>query len=60
MRCPAAYARGPAPIARRLCTKALGTEGQGVVRFFGAMNDDADADAAIAAIKELASEVFWR
>ena len=37
--------------------KALGTETQGVVRFsFGAMNDDADVDAAIAATKELASE----
>ena len=40
-----------------LMHKALGTETQGVVRFsFGAMNDDADVDAAIAATKELASE----
>ena len=40
-----------------LMHKALGTEAQGVVRFsFGAMNDDADVDAAIAATKELASE----
>ena len=40
-----------------LMHKALGTETQGVVRFsFGAMNDDADVDAAIAATIELASE----
>lgn len=40
-----------------LMHKALGIETQGVVRFsFGAMSDDADVDAAIAATKELASE----
>ncbi len=41
-----------------LMHRALGTEHQGVVRFsFGAMNEPADVDAALAALRELAAEV---
>ena len=41
-----------------LMHKALGTEHQGVVRFsFGAMNTEADVEAAIAALAQLAEEL---